>query len=114
MAEIGSVTTGSRLKCTGPLSPRTLTTRLPGFDLPRGQWLPLNRFRTGYRGACRKKRDLTDNDMCTGHSRVVEKLVWLHSSLLQYFVDSFVVLEIYRFLSRNPHNVTEHTLTFLR
>jgi len=38
----------------------------PGFDLPRQQWFLLNRFRTeqGYCGACRRKWQLTDTDLC--------------------------------------------------
>ena len=42
------------------------TIRQPGFDLPRQQWSLLNRFRTeqGHSGACRRKRRLTDTDLC--------------------------------------------------
>jgi len=38
----------------------------PGFDLPRQQWSLLNRFRTeqGHCGACRRKWQLTDTDLC--------------------------------------------------
>ena len=37
-----------------------------GFDLPRQQWSLLNRFRTeqGHCGACRRKWQLTDSDLC--------------------------------------------------
>jgi len=40
--------------------------RLPGFDLHRGQWSLLNRFRTGqgHCNACHKKWDFTDNELC--------------------------------------------------
>jgi len=50
---------GSRLVC-GPI------VRQPGFDLPRQQWSLLNRFRTeqGHCGACRRKWQLTDTDLC--------------------------------------------------
>jgi len=42
------------------------TIRQPGFDLPRQQWSLLNRFCTeqGHCGACRRKWQLTDTDLC--------------------------------------------------
>ena len=42
------------------------TIRQPGFDLPLQQWSLLNRFRTeqGQCGACRRKWQLTDTDLC--------------------------------------------------
>ena len=42
------------------------TIRQPGFDLPRQQWSLLNRFRAeqGHCSACRRKRRLTDTDLC--------------------------------------------------
>jgi len=42
------------------------TIQQPGFDLPRQQWSPLNRFHTeqGRCGACRRKWRLTDTDLC--------------------------------------------------
>ena len=43
----------------------------PGFDLSRQQWSLLNRFRTeqGHCGACRRKWQLTDTDLCVLVSR---------------------------------------------
>ena len=42
------------------------TIRQPGFDLLRQQWSLLNRFSTeqGHCDACRRKRRLTDTDLC--------------------------------------------------
>ena len=42
------------------------TIRQPGFDLPQQQWSLLNRFHTeqGHCGACRRKWQLTDTDLC--------------------------------------------------
>ena len=42
------------------------TIQRPGFDLPRQQWSLPNRFRTeqGHCGACRRKFQLTDTDLC--------------------------------------------------
>jgi len=42
------------------------TIRQPGFDLPRQQWCLLNRFCTeqAHCGACRRKWQLTDTDLC--------------------------------------------------
>ena len=42
------------------------TIRQPGFDLPRQQGSLLNRFRMeqGHCGACRRKWQLTDTDLC--------------------------------------------------
>ena len=45
---------------------RDPTIRQPGFDLTRQQWSLLNHFHTeqGHCGACRRKRRLTDTDLC--------------------------------------------------
>jgi len=42
------------------------TIQQPGFNLPRQQWSLLNRFRTKQRhcGACIRKWQLTDTDLC--------------------------------------------------
>ena len=42
------------------------TIQQPGFNLPRQQWSPLNRFHTeqGHCGACRRKWRLTDTYLC--------------------------------------------------
>jgi len=52
--------------------------RQPGFDLPRQQWSPLNRFRTEQRhcGACRRKWRLTDTDLCPcGETKTMSHIV---------------------------------------
>jgi len=54
------------------------TIRKPGFDLPRQQWSPLNRFRTeqGHCGACRRKWRLTDTDLCPcGETQTMSHIV---------------------------------------
>ena len=55
-----------------------LTIRQPGFDLPRQQWSLLNRFRTeqGHCGACRRKWQLTDTDLCPcGETQTMSHIV---------------------------------------
>jgi len=54
------------------------TVRQPGFDLPRQQWSLLNRFRTeqGHCGACRRKWQLTDTDLCPcGETQTMSHIV---------------------------------------
>ena len=54
------------------------TIRQPGFDLPRKQWSLLNRFRTeqGHCGACRRKWQLTDTDLCPcGETQTMSHIV---------------------------------------
>ena len=56
----------------------TIRQRQPGFDLPRQQWSLLNRFRTeqGHCGACRRKRRLTDTDLCScGETQTMSHIV---------------------------------------
>jgi len=52
--------------------------RQPGFDLPQQQWSLLNRFCTeqGHCGACRRKRRLTDTDLCPyGETQTMSHIV---------------------------------------
>ena len=54
------------------------TIRQPGFDLPRQQWSLLNRFRTdqGHCGACRRKWQFTDTDLCPcGETQTMSHIV---------------------------------------
>ena len=54
------------------------TIRQLGFDLPRQQWSLLNRFCTeqGHCGACRRKRRLTDTDLCPcGETQTMSHIV---------------------------------------
>jgi len=54
------------------------TIRQPGFDLPRQQWSLLNRFRTeqGHCGACRRKWQLADTDLCPcGETQMIFHIV---------------------------------------
>ena len=54
------------------------TLSVDGFDLPRQQWSLLNRFRTeqGHCGACRRKWQLTDNDLCPcGETQTMSHIV---------------------------------------
>jgi len=54
------------------------TIRQPGFDLPWQQWSLLNRYRTeqGHCGACRRKRRLTDTDLCPcGETQTMSQIV---------------------------------------
>ena len=63
--------------CNKPLM-RHPTIRQPGFDLPRQQWSLLNRFRTeqGHCGACRRKWQLTDTDLCPcGETQTMSDIV---------------------------------------
>jgi len=71
--------TGSQLKWS-TLIPITcdFTIGQPGFDLPRQQWSPLNRFRTeqGHCDACRRKWRLRDTDMCRcGETQTMSHIV---------------------------------------
>jgi len=63
----------------GQFSPSVWQTiRQPGFDLPRQQWSLLNRFRTeqGHCGACRRKQQLTDTDLCPcGETQTMSHIV---------------------------------------
>ena len=54
------------------------TIRQIGFDLPRQQWSMLNRFCTeqGHCSACRRKRRLTDTDLCPcGETQTMSHIV---------------------------------------
>ena len=54
------------------------TIRQPGFALPRQQWSLLNRFRTGqgHCGACKKRWQLTDSDLCSfGETQTMSHIV---------------------------------------
>ena len=55
------------------------TIQQPGFDLPRQQWSLLNRYRTeeqGHCGACRRKWQLTDTDLCPcGETQTMSNIV---------------------------------------
>ena len=54
------------------------TVQQPGFDLLRQQWSLLNRFCTepGHCGACRRKWQLTDTDLCPcGETQTMSHIV---------------------------------------
>jgi len=54
------------------------TIQQPGFNLPRQQWSLLNRFcvEQGHCGACRRKRRLTDTDLCPcGETQTMSHIV---------------------------------------
>ena len=58
------------------------TIRQPGFDLPRQEWSLLNHFRTeqGHCGACRRKWQFTDTDLCPRRETRRCPTLWILSS----------------------------------
>ena len=80
------------------------TIRQPGFDLPRQQWSLLNRFHTeqGHCGACRRKWQLTDTDLCPcGETQT-----------MSHIVESCPCTELNDDLSR-LHSADEDTVSWL-
>ena len=95
------------------------TIRQPGFDLPRQQWSLLNRFRTEQRhcGACRRKWQLTDTDLCPcgetqTMSHIVEScpLTKLNGSLSQlHYADEDAVSWLTSYGSWHAYEKKKHT-----
>ena len=95
------------------------TIRQPGFDLPRQQWSLLNRFCTEqeHYGACRRKYQLTDTDLCpcsetqTMSHIVLCPLTKLNGSLFRlHSVDEDTVSWLTNYGSRQAHE-KKHTST---
>jgi len=67
--QLTSIVSGSRPQSSMPSAHLVddTTIRQPDFALPRQQWSLLNRFRAGqgHCGACKKRWQLTDSDLCS-------------------------------------------------